>query len=107
MIEITIYTRDGRYIGIRSSGHAGYEDSGKDIVCAGVSVLLINLVNSIESFTKADLSVENDDGYLCIKLSEPIEDKSGLLLDSCILGLMDIAEEYGEDFVNIKLQEVK
>ena len=33
-------------------------------------------------------------------------EKSGLLLDSCILGLMDIGEEYS-DFININLQEVK
>ena len=37
MIDVTLWTADGHTAGFRISGHAGYEDSGKDIVCAAVT----------------------------------------------------------------------
>lgn len=52
MIEVTVYkTMRHEYAGFDMSGHAGYDDIGKDIVCAAVSVLVINTLNSIERFT--------------------------------------------------------
>ena len=54
MIEVTVYkTMRHEYAGFDMSGHAGYDDIGKDIVCAAVSVLVINTLNSIERFTDA------------------------------------------------------
>ena len=43
------------------SGHAGYDDIGKDIVCAAVSVLVINTLNSIERFTDDKTSCVSDE----------------------------------------------
>ena len=37
MIDAALWRADGHTVGFRISGHAGYEDSGKDIVCAAVS----------------------------------------------------------------------
>ena len=37
--------------GFRIEGHAGYAKHGKDIVCAAVSALVMNTMNSIHSFT--------------------------------------------------------
>ena len=48
MIEVTVYQNtDGKKIGFSSVGHAGYDEYGHDIVCAGVSALVINCINSI------------------------------------------------------------
>ncbi|MFQ8841000.1 MAG: ribosomal-processing cysteine protease Prp [Clostridium fessum] len=33
------------------NGHAGYDEYGKTIVCAAVSVLTVNMANSVEKFT--------------------------------------------------------
>ena len=37
--------------GITVDGHANYEEPGKDIICAAVSVLAQNLIRSLESLT--------------------------------------------------------
>ena len=84
MINVVAFAENGKYTGLKVSGHAGFDEEGKDIVCAAVSVLTLNLANSIEHFCE----------------------KSGVLLDSCILGLMDMGEGYSE-FIKINLQEVK
>ncbi len=64
-------------------GHAGYAPRGSDIVCAAVSVLAQNTVNSIEHFTQdsftADVDEENGGLYLKIEpgLFQRIETASG------------------------------
>ena len=42
MITITVKKRNGNYLEFVSKGHAGYAEEGQDIVCAAVSVLVIN-----------------------------------------------------------------
>lgn len=39
---------------IEVSGHAEYDRSGKDIVCASVSTLIISTINLCELFNKLD-----------------------------------------------------
>ena len=49
MTKITIYRNENREVERFScSGHAGYAASGGDIVCASISVLVINTINAIE-----------------------------------------------------------
>ena len=48
MIEITrIKNEQGENVGFRCYGHAGFARHGKDIVCAAVSALVLNTINSI------------------------------------------------------------
>ena len=56
MTKVTIFKQQGLYKGFEVSGHSGYADAGEDIVCAAISALTINCINSIETFT-------NDIGY--------------------------------------------
>ena len=39
---------------ITIKGHAGYAEEGYDIICAAVSALTVNTINSIEQFTEED-----------------------------------------------------
>jgi len=43
---------DKTYRGFSVSGHAGYENAGKDIICASVSALVINTVNAVDALTE-------------------------------------------------------
>ena len=62
MIKVTIYQNsEGEITGVSIQGHAGYADNGSDIVCAAVSVLAQNTVNSIEQFTEDRFSVDVDE----------------------------------------------
>ncbi len=59
MITVIVYQRsDGEYIGFETSGHAGYADEGYDIICAAVSALTVNAVNSVETFTEDEFGGE-------------------------------------------------
>ena len=86
MIKVVFYMKEGRMCGFKSSGHADYADQGEDIVCAGVSALVINCVNSLEKLT--------DDGFVSCMIQEPLSREGELLLQSLHLGITHIAEDY-------------
>ncbi|HIT67287.1 MAG TPA: ribosomal-processing cysteine protease Prp [Candidatus Merdisoma merdipullorum] len=106
MTAVTIYKRSGQYAGFTIEGHAGYADEGQDIVCAAVSVLSLNTLNSIEAFTEDQFSGEEKDGFLSCSFPEALSEKAVLLLDSMVLGLTDIQRNYGTSYIRIVFKEV-
>lgn len=88
-------------------GHAGYAESGSDIVCAAASVLAQNAVNSIEQFTEDTFTVEinENSGELYFRIDAGYSDETELLLNSLILGLQGIEEEYME-YIDVIFEEV-
>ena len=89
MIKVTIYqSSEGEISGFAIQGHAGYAESGSDIVCAAVSVLAQNTVNSIEQFTQDGFSadVDEEEGGLYLKMEPGYSKESKRLLDPLILG---------------------
>ena len=108
MIRVTIYQNSEQKIsGFAMQGHAGYAESGSDIVCAAASVLAQNAVNSIEQFTEDTFTVEvNEDlGELHFEIDAGYSAETELLLNSLILGLQGIEEEYME-YIDVIFEEV-
>ena len=107
MTKVTIYkNQKNECVEFKVIGHAGYAEEGEDIVCAGISVLTINTINSIEALTDAEFSSEADpkNGDLTFKLLKSTKE-SALLLDAMILGLEMMAENYSE-YIDLKFREV-
>jgi len=100
-------TADGLITGFKLSGHAFYSEYGKDIVCAAVSALVINTINSIEKFTSDKFSLKEDEneGIIEFHMVSPISSSTNLLLSSLALGLEGIAREYTDRY--IKISKVK
>ena len=73
MIHVTIYkTKTHEYAGFDVEGHAGFAESGQDIVCAAVSMLVINTINSIEQLVSDEYTLTSDeeDGVIQFRLSK-------------------------------------
>lgn len=58
MIRVQVTKKQGSYQRIFFQGHALYEDFGKDIVCAGVSAILITTVNAILSYDSSSITYQ-------------------------------------------------
>lgn len=104
MIEITVKkNQNGIYNGLSVKGHAGYDEYGKDIVCAAVSALVINTINSIETFTEDVFDLKTDDvsGFIEFEVVSELSDETHLLLDSLFLGLQGIEADYGKDYIKL------
>ncbi|MBR4667897.1 MAG: ribosomal-processing cysteine protease Prp [Butyrivibrio sp.] len=99
-------TSDDSYKSIECKGHAGFADYGQDIVCSAISVLTINLINSIDKFTddKPDISQDENKGIIAIRFSKSPSYDSDLLIRSYELGVDSIFREYGKKFLNIKFR---
>ena len=107
MTKVTIYkNQKNECVEFHVIGHAGYAEEGEDIVCAGISVLTINTINSIETLTDAVFSVNSDErkGSIKFKMTNPTKE-STLLLEAMILGLQMMAENYSE-YIDLKFREV-
>lgn len=80
--------------GIRMDGHANMSVNGQDIVCASISALTCNLINSLREFTNdVILTREFCSGSVSIEW-ESLSDTGKLLVDSWLLGLTAIDQEY-------------
>lgn len=90
MIEVRI--RPER---IEISGHAGYAEYGKDIVCAGVTALTQTLIQSIENLTDDKIEYRISSGKAEVEYRN-LSEKSKTLVDSFFVGICLIAEEFPE-----------
>ena len=104
MIKVSIYKNEkNQLIGFQCSGHAGYAQSGSDIICAAVSALVITTMNSIDTFTSDTFDYKEDEekGFVDFKIISTLSERSELLLGSLILGLQGIEQQYGKKFIKI------
>jgi hypothetical protein len=110
MIHITIFQNQGSVYEFNCIGHAEYAEAGSDIVCAGVSALVINAINSLERLTDAKFSLVTDDednsGLIDVTFDNDLSPEAKLLLDSMILGLQGIQNDYGDEFLTLEFKEV-
>lgn len=109
MIQVIFYKdSDNCYTGFQLKGHAGFAAYGKDIVCAGVSVLAINTINSIEALTtdRFQYQVDEEKGWIHLHFFSKVSKETTLLLDSFWLGLNGIQEEHA-GYLSVKTRRWK
>ena len=108
MTNIKLYARRGGDIfGLQVKGHAGFGVRGTDVVCASVSILVINTINSIQKLTsdKCNEKVNARKATIDFEIDGVVSKESKLSLDSMKLGLDNIATEYPGN-VKITVEEV-
>ena len=108
MITVTVYKRSDTCVGFSSIGHAEYAEEGYDIICAAVSALAINFYNSVETFTDDGFegTAGQDDIQFDFRFTSDISPESQLLMNSLVLGLQNIENDYGKSYINIRFKEV-
>ncbi|MGI6174689.1 MAG: ribosomal-processing cysteine protease Prp [Christensenellales bacterium] len=78
------------------SGHSGYEQVGKDIVCAAVSALAQTAILGVIEIAKAKPEYEIKDGYLSCRINdEHAQDTQvNTILDTMVLGLEAVQQQF-------------
>lgn len=89
-----------RQDGITVSGHAGYAESGKDIVCAGVTALTQTLICSMKGLTRDTIQYRISPGRADIYYGD-LSEAAKLLVDSFFIGICQIADEF-PDYVRVE-----
>lgn len=108
MITVTVFKKKEEIVGVQLEGHAEFGRKGKDIVCSAVSMLYINLINSLESFTddEKELNGSTKINFQNVILKSMPSKEAELLLQSFVLGITTVEQKYGKKYIVILNQEV-
>lgn len=91
MIKIKVKEKDNFIEEISITGHAMFNDYGKDIVCAAVSSIVITTVNAIERLDRAAVSYTEEPFELKVLYDNEIIYE---LLDNMISLLKELEQSY-------------
>lgn len=91
-------------------GHANADEYGKDIVCAGISVLAQTMILGIHRILNAEPEWKSESGNLICILPDNISAESrkqiNTLLETMVLGFDNIRQQY-PDLIKIYTKEVR
>jgi uncharacterized protein len=115
MIIVEIVKDESEYIyGYEVFGHANFDEYGKDIVCAAISILaqtsLMSLVDVCE-IREEDIEylIEEQTGYLAVNLKDGLDkeefQRAQIVLKTFELGIKATEENYSK-YVTLKYREV-
>ena len=92
MIKVNIKKSNGKIYEIVIKGHANYDVSGKDIVCAAVSSIVITTINAISCLDES-IDYEEKAGLLKIRtLKDTLVNQK--LFENMLIMLDELKEQY-------------
>ena len=100
MTKIKFFKNKDVYTGFECSGHTGYAEFGKDILCASISSMTQSVVLGVIKVLKISAKVtRNDDkGYIKLEMPENLKNdlisKSQILFETLKVGVEDLLEGY-------------
>ncbi len=93
MIKVKIFKEPtDRIVGFEVAGHSGTAERGQDIVCAGVSSLTQTALLGLGKHLHRDMDYSVASGKLKMQLKSAPDELTETLLQTMLLGLMEIAK---------------
>ncbi len=100
MIKVRL-TKNGDCLNkITISGHANYDEFGKDIVCASVSSIVITTINILLSLDKDSISYDDTKGLIIDILKD--DDTTKKIINVLVSNLLELERAYPK---NIQIKE--
>lgn len=102
MLDVKIcVSSSGKILGFQISGHCGYAENGKDVVCAAVSSAAYMVVNTIADVLNIDAEIDiNQEGEMNVMISEKDERYCRVVFEGFKLHLTELENLYPR---NIKI----
>lgn len=114
MTNVKIFrNQNGDILKYEVSGHADFDDHGRDILCAAVSVLsqtTILALNKVCKINENDIKfcIDEKTGYLEVTLSKSLKqdlrNSANIVLETMVVGLGDLATQYPK-YINLMEKE--
>ena len=99
MISAKYEVKDNQYLSLEVSGHAEYDESGKDLICASVSSIVFGFMNAIDAINE-DVEIKQLTNQITItnhSSSNIVQDYFELVM----IQLKTIEESY-RDFIKVE-----
>ena len=104
MTRVEFFDPDGRITGFSISGHSGYEEAGKDIVCAAVTTAVRFAECTISDVLgeRAKTRVKEDEARISLTLPATCENEEAVqaVLTGMMLTLCSLRDEY-PDYIEV------
>ena len=104
MTRYEFFTEDERITGFSVSGHSGYEEAGKDIVCAYISAVVTMAEATINDVCggKAKVRVKDEDARVTLTLPASCDEEEAVqaVLAGMMLTLCSLRDEY-PDYIEV------
>lgn len=86
----------GRFESLRVKGHAEFAPGGQDLVCAGVSAIVVGGINALKN--PQSFNIFQEPGLVVIKLKpkEDITNYDAVVINTMLDQLQTIEESYGD-----------
>ncbi len=113
MIHFRFFRRDGVFYGFEEKGHAGFAESGDDIVCSAVSAMTMLIINAVEVTyaSEVDYKIDETTTDITVKCPGALPDHEqdekkrfavGGLIEAYFLQLNDMLEDY-YDYLDVNV----
>ena len=104
MTRCEFFTENDRITGFSISGHSGYEEAGKDIICAAISAVVTMAEATINDVCggKAKVRVNKDDARVTLTLPTSCDEEETVqaVLAGMMVTLISFAEDH-PDYIEV------
>ncbi len=104
MTRCEFFTENDRITGFSVSGHSGYAEAGKDIVCAAVSAVVTMAEATINEVcgAKAKVRVKEEDARVTLTLPASCDEEDAVqaVLAGMLLTLCSMRDDY-PDYIEV------
>ena len=104
MTKCEFFTEEDRITGFSISGHSGYAEAGKDIVCAAISAIVTLAEATINDVcgAKAKVRVKEEDARITLTLPTSCDEEESVqaVLSGMMLTLISLREDY-PDYIEV------
>ena len=106
MTTVKILKRQSEVIGFEVTGHSGWAQSGKDIVCASISSAVQLVANGITECARVKAAINMNDNTIRLEVQNHKDaDAARILLNSFQLHMELLSEQYKKN-ICIEIMEV-
>lgn len=102
MIKVRISKKNNIIESIKCNGHAGYDEYGKDIVCASFSTMIITTINAILEIDKKAISYTDTNNLEIINIKK--DNITNSLLNNLVNMIYELKENYDKN-INVKEED--
>lgn len=101
MIQVTVTYRQNHLTALKCTGHAGAEEKGRDLVCAGVSCILFGLANALDAMAVGNYGCEIHDSFYEAVIGRP-DQITDTILNTGLIQLKTLQEGDGKGYIRIR-----
>ena len=110
MTDIKFFKNEDYFVGFECSGHTGYDEYGKDILCATLSGITQSMVIGLKEVCNISIKLKRKerDGYIKVELPKGLDSnkmrESQILFETLYKTIYDLMEGYS-DYISMEVIE--